>query len=624
MTNPKKWTYLQSYFMAHDIQKFFNILNGCKSPAYDVETGGATREAPLDWKKNYVCGYSVSDGKEAVYIPVRHALERGGSGNIADVKQFETELAKSVEKHPGHIVAHNTKFDMHASENHGILLGNKVKDTMVREALINENRQSYSLANVCKSYPVSQKLGKELYEHIGRVVGCKPDSSSMSFFHHLSGDDPIANDYAAGDTLSAKQVFDCQEKEIYGQSLDVVEGMESELTYVLQKMERTGVKVDLEETQKMKQKISELHIEAYQQLPLKAETLEPLNVRSAKDLKEYFEWCEIDDWPFTAPTEKHPDGQPSFNAGFLESHDEGLYILQARKFDHLINSFITPLDAHIHNSRIHTNFNQARGEFGGAKPGRLSSTNPNMQQVPKRDQLLGKIFRKIFVPDKDFILVEYDHSQAEPRLYAHYSGEPKLLDGYNQKPFIDMHSIVSQMMNISRGDAKHLNLGIMYTMGAGKLASKLKIPLDDAKAIMYRYYKTFQNVRGFTRRAAEVAEGRGYVRTILGRRARFPDPRWSYRAANRIIQGSSADILKWKMVKINQWIEQNKYQDIIQLLLNIHDAILLQIHKDHLQLVPKIGAMFAAVQEPPFNLKIPFHSDYHMGPDWAQASYGEH
>lgn len=608
--------------MTHKVDKFFNILNGCKSPAYDVETGGATKEAPLNWKKNYVCGYSISDGKEAVYIPTRHGMQHGGHGNIENVELFEKELNKCIYNHKGHIVGHNIKFDMHAGENHGITLGNKVKDTMVREALIDENRMSYSLANVGKKYPIAQKLGKELYEHIGKSVGCKPDGSSMAFFHMLSGDDPLANDYAAGDTLSTKQLFDCQEKEIYGQSLDVVEGMESELTYVLQKMERRGVGIDLEETARMKLQIEQMHMDAYMQLPLKAETLEPINVRSQKDLKEYFEWCDIDDWPFTAPTERHPDGQASFNKDFLETHDEGMYILQARKFDHLINSFITPLDTHIFNSRIHTNFNQARGEFGGAKPGRLSSTDPNMQQVPKRDAQLGKIFRKIFIPDKDFFFVEYDHSQAEPRLYAHYSGEQILIDGYNQMPFVDMHTIASKMMNISRGDAKHLNLGIMYTMGAAKLAKKLKIPLDDAKDIINRYYRLFKNVRGFTRRAADVAEGRGYVRTILGRRARFPDPRWSYRAANRIIQGSSADILKWKMCKIQQWIENNKYSDVVHMLLNIHDAIVLQIHKDYKHLVPEIGKIFASVQEAPFNLKVPFHSDYHMGNNWTEASYG--
>jgi DNA polymerase-1 len=610
--------------MTDKIQKFFNILNNTKTPAYDVETGGATKEAPLDWKKSYVCGYSVSDGKEAVYVPVRHAMDNGGVGNITNVDGFERELARCIYNHPGKIVGHNVKFDYHAGQNHGILLGNKVKDTMVREALINENRMSYSLANVAKNYPIVQKKGKELYEHIASIVGCRPDGSSMAYFHRLSGDDLLANDYAATDTLTTKQLYEHQEKEIYGQQLEVVEGMESELTYVLQKMERKGVRVDLPEADKMKEVIADMHLEAYKQLPLKSDTLEPINVKSIKDLKEYFEWCDIDDWPMTEPTERYPDGQPSFNKDYLGTHDEGLYILQARKYDHLIDSFITPLDTHIHNGYIHTTFNQARGEFGGAKPGRLSSVNPNMQQVPKRDKQLGKIFRKIFIPDSDFILVEFDHSQAEPRLYAHYSNEKILIDGYNQTPFVDMHSITAQMMNISRDDAKHLNLGIMYTMGYPKLATKLKCSQEVAKDILNRWRRTFPGVSGFTRRASQVAEGRGHVRTILGRRARFPDTRWAYRAANRIIQGSSADILKWKMVQINRWIEQNKYQSHVQMLLNIHDAIVFQIHKEFERLIPEIAVMFASVQEQPFNLKVPFFADYHQGKDWAQASYGAH
>lgn len=600
------------------IDQFFNIIYQSKNFAYDVETNG------LKWQKCYVCGYGVSNGKATVYIPVRHAMDKGGVGNIDCIDNFENELSRCIDKHPGKIIGHNIKFDSHMGENHGIKLGNKQKDTMTREALLNEHKRSYSLENTAKDYNIPQKKGKELYEHISNEFGVPSTSSSMGHYHRLAGTDPIAVEYAEADNVSTFCLFDEQEKEIYGQNLDLVEDMESELSYILQKMERKGISVDLEEFQKVKIQVNELHLEAHAQIPMLDRGglfLEPINPRSNKDLKEYFEYCEIDDWPYTNPSERHPDGQPSFTKDWLATNDPGILIMNARKYSHLISQFIEPFESFVYKERIHCSFNQTRSEFGGTKPGRLSCYDPNLQQVPKRDKQLGKIYRRIFKADPNYILVEYDHSQAEPRLYAHYSGEKVLIDGYSKTPFVDMHSIAAQMMGVSRDVAKNLNLGMLYTMGAPKLAKKLGIELKEAYNITRLWYRTFRNVSDFSKKAAGVAETRGYVRTILGRRARFPDPRWAYRAANRIIQGSSADILKYKMVQINRWIEKNNYDDYVHMLLNIHDALLFQIHKDYLHLIPEIGVIFASVQEPPFNLKVPFYSDYHQGENWSEASY---
>lgn len=597
-------------------EKFFNILNNSPKVAYDVETNG------LRWQTMYVCGYSVSNGQESVYIPTRHNMPAGGIGNIENVEKFEKHLAGCINNNKNTIIGHNIKFDSHFSENHGVKLNKNIKDTMTRAALINENKMSYSLENCAKTYPdIPQKKGTELYEHIARKVGCKPNSKSMAYYHILDGDDPIAVEYAEFDTLSTYHLFEKQEKDIYSQELEKVEGMEHELTYVLQKMERRGIKVDLQEYERAAEQIEIKRLEAYQNLPLK-ETLESINIKSNKDLQEYFQLCEIDSYEYTEPTERHPNGQPSFNKDWLGTSEAGEIILNARKYDTCQQMFIHPFKELVHEGRIHTNFNQTRSELGGAKPGRLSSNNPNMQFVPKRDEEIGRIVRKAFIPDKDYVFVEYDHSQAEPRLFAHYSGEQLLLDGYHKTPFVDMHSIVGKMMNIDRKTAKNLNLGVLYTMGSTKLSKKLKISYDEAKYIVGRWHRTFPQGSAFTKKAQQVAEQRGYVKTILGRRARFPDPRWAYRAANRIIQGSSADILKWKMVQINRWIEHNKYDDFVHLLLNIHDAILVQIHKDYLHLVPELGKLFADVLGAPFNLKVPFHSDYHMGNNWMEASYG--
>lgn len=610
---------------SEQVEKFFRILNQTKEPAYDVETTG------LDWKRCRAIGYSISDGSEAVYIPVRHT----GGRNISFCDDFEHRLATDIAKHPGKIIGHNIKFDAHFSQTEGINLGNKIEDTMVNEALLNENRISYSLENVSKHYKITPKKGKLLYEHISQQFDVAPTRDAMGHFHRLSGDDPLAVEYAAGDTLTTKQLREAQKKELYSQQLDVVHDLECKLNYVLQKMERRGVPVDLEETEKVKAQIEEDYWKAYAQIPVQEDEngiVTPINVRSSKDLKEYFEACEIDDWPMTAPTARFPTGQASFPKGYLECFQEGINILNVRKLAHLKSSFLDVLDTHIYNSKIFTTFNQTRGETHGTRSGRLSCSYPNLQQVPKRDIILGKIYRRIFVPLRDYIFVEYDYSQAEPRLFTHYSGEPSLLDGYNSTPFIDMYDVFGDVLygdRNHRSNCKTLGLGIMYTMGAKKLALQLGISYNEALNMLKQMTSRFPRMLGrdrdnpgFTERATQVAEDRGYVRTILGRRSRFDDPRFAYRAANRIVQGGSADILKYKMVEIDNYLVDNNLEEVCQMLLTIHDALAFQIHKDYLHLIPIIKDMMERVQVPPFNLRVPFVAEYKTGANWSEATYG--
>lgn len=608
---------------SEQIDKFFRILKETKEPAYDVETTG------LDWKRCKPVGYSVSDGKDAVYIATDHT----GGGNISRVPDFERTLHRNVQEHDGKIVGHNIKFDAHFSENVGIKLGKNIEDTMVNECLINENRRSYSLEHVCKNYDITPKLGKLLYEHIGKQFDVKPDRSSMGHFHRLAGNDPLAVEYAAGDTLTTKQLQEKQKKILYAQQMDVLHNLESELTYVLQKMERRGVSVDLEECAKVKAEVDEMYWKAYAKIPVQEDeygNVIPMNVRSGKDLKEYFESCEIDDWPMTAPTERFPEGQPSFRKDFLAASQEGLNILNVRKLAHLQSSFLDSLDTHIFNSKIYTTFNQTRGETHGTRSGRLSCSYPNLQQVPKRDKQLGKIYRRIFVPMRDYVLVEYDYSQAEPRLFTHYSDEPALLKGYNSTPFIDMYDVIAAHIYKNRDICKTIGLGIMYTMGAQKLSIQLGISYGEALSILKQLTLTFPKMLGrdkdnpgFTEKAAQVAENRGYVKTILGRRSHFDDPRFSYRAANRIVQGGSADILKYKMIEIDNYLVKNNLEEVCQMLLTIHDALVFQIHKDYLHLVPVIKDILERVQVPPFNLKVPFVATVQQGANWSIASYGE-
>lgn len=595
------------------------MLSADKELAYDVETNG------LRWQTMFICGYSLSDGVDAYYVPVRH--EPGG--NIEDVYAFESAVAQIIKKRTKALIMHNGKFDMHFSQNHGIYLGKKVKDTMINGAILDEWQRSYSLENLCKQHPdIPQKKGSEIKKYICEKFGCDY-KSAMGHFWRLAGDDPMAIEYAAGDTLATYCLYKKQEMQLYAQEFDVLMGMENELIYVLQKMERKGIRIDMDRLPELTKEIEDLQVEAYKDIPLD-EDLNILNPKSGKDIQKYLEYLNIQDWPVT------DKGNPSFTKTYLQTKDEADCILTARKLDTFMNMFLTPLPSYIHNERVHTNFNQTAGEFGGTKTGRLSCFGPNMQQIPKRDKFIGKKFRKCFIADPDFVLIELDYSQIEPRLFTHYSGEPILVDGYSQVPAIDMHSIACTYMDLykdytddeegrdsARSKAKNLNLGMQYVMGTTKLAVQLGITLEDAKIIVSKWRKTFKNVSKFTRSASERVEQRGYVKTILGRRARFNDLRFAYRAANRIVQGGAADIIKWKIVELNRWIENNDLDDQIQMLLTIHDSIVLQIRKDSLHFIKDIQAILERLQVPPFNTKVPFTVDFKPpSENWSEASYG--
>ncbi len=596
------------------VENFLNLLRKDIPLAYDVETNG------LKWQTMFVCGYSISDGVDAFYVPVRH----GGGGNIDNPEKFEEEVAKIINERTSFLITHNGKFDSHFSLNHGIELGNKIQDTMIAAALLDEYARSYSLKNVAGKYPlIPQKKDTELYKHLADKFNVAPKASSMGEYWRLAGDDPIGAEYARFDTLTTWHLHNEQKKELYEQRLEYIYALENKLLHVLRKMERRGIYVNPRQLDIAKARVEELRFEYYGKIPIN-DDLTPMNVRSNKDLEAYFKMHELTDWDYTAPTTRHPNGQPSFNKLFLGQSEEGKILLQARGLDHFANSFVEPAQNYIYKDRMYTNFNQTLSEFGGTKSGRLSSNNPNMQQVPKRDKFLGSIFRRIFEAEKNYTFVEFDYSQCEPRLFAHYSGEPVLLEGYNATPPIDMHSVAANYMNISRGVAKNLNLGLQYTMGIAKLAVQLGIPEDDARQMYYRWKRTFPKVSEFTKLAENVATQRGYVKTILGRRARFPDARWSYRAANRIVQGGSADILKYKIVEIDDYIARNNLEDKVKMILNIHDAILFEIADDILEeQIKAIEKIMTSVNNEPFNLKLPFTVDYHKGKNWSEASYGE-
>lgn len=582
---------------------------------YDVETNG------LDWRKCYVCGYSFSDGREAYYIPVRHKA----GANIVRVDEFEAELNAVLKQRArlGYpIVGHNIKFDMHMSANHGVMLDDlHCYDTSIREALINEHLYQYSLGACAARYTeVEAKKEAELYAHISRMFGGPATRKAMDKFYLLPGNDKLAVEYAAGDTLTTVQLFKAQQPILEAQDLLQIADIETKVTPVLYRMERLGFAIDVEA-------ITPLTLKLELMLDELMEGMSDINVRSKDDLVEYFTFHDITDWPIT------DKGNPSFRADWLCTSEEGQKITHIRKLTHLNTNFLIPLqERYIHNGFVNPTFNQLKSDAYGTKTGRLSCSDPNGQQAPKRDKQIGPLFRSLWVPSiKGRVIEEKDWSQCQPRIFAHYSREERLLRGYNSTPVIDMHQIASDMLAVERDAAKQLNLGIIFCLGKAKLAKALGIELSAAKALLDRYYNLFPETRPYRDRhtghvpfrvkAEEIARSRGYIRTLLGRRIRFPDPRFAYRAINSYCQGGEADVAKLKLVEIDDYIRSLPDPTVCQMRLQVHDAVVFEKEADFA--TGEIDKIMCDVQRPPYNLRVPFAVDTHVGLDWAKCTYSQ-
>jgi DNA polymerase-1 len=379
-------------------------------------------------------------------------------------------------------------------------------------------------------------------------------------------------------------------------------------------MERRGIMVNQDKIAEVYDFIAKEQKDIRQQYP----ESENVNLRSAIQLKDYFEYFGITDWPLT------DKGNPSFNKDWLAETPQGEAILLEKRLLHFVSNFLEPLQTrHAFNGVVHTTFNQTRSDDYGTVTGRLSSSNPNMQQTPKRDKFIGRLFRSLFIAREGFYFEERDYSQCEPRLYAHYSEEPRLVEGYRTTPAIDMHAIVQEMMGLTRDRAKTINLGILYMMGIAKLARQLRISMEEAEVLFLKWYALFPKVTKFRKTATAVGEQRGFVRTILGRRRRFPDPRYAYKSANAIIQGGAADVLKYKIVEVHKFL-RTLPRDTVHMLLNIHDALLFEVQDSDLgrEALVEANRILVDVQSKPFELIVPFATDFGRGRDWATATYG--
>lgn len=599
-------------------EKALRMVREAKELVYDTETSG------IDWKRNFPIGYVVgADAGSVVYVPIRHKAGGNLGGTQAHppetatgdwvVHPFETALAKAFSERTGLIIGHHLKFDCHMSANAGVMLGRNLTCTQNNQAILDEYARSYSLDACAAAHGVRAKKGEDLYRVLAARFGCPATRASMEFFWQTRGDDAEVVDYAIGDGITTyelykKQLAEIQKQDEHGRSLERIFKLENELIWTLFRCERRGLRVDHEALTAMLENARAKVKEAEAKLP------EGFNTRSSVHVRELMEATGNTDWPTTEL------GNPSFTEKWLKHSEAGRNVIAVRKWTNLINTFIVPLkDEHSFEGRVHTNFNQLKADDYGTVGGRPSTSSPNLQQVPKRDKELAKVFRKAFIADKGMLLNEADWSQCEPRLFAHYSQEPALLQGYKSQPFKDVHQVVAEMLGVERDPtAKRINMGLFTGMYPKTFATHMECSVAEATRLWSRWFEMFPGIKDFQDGAKNVFLNRGYVWTILHRKCRMENSRFAYRATSRIIQGSNADIIKYKMVELDKYFESEGDVEFLQL--SIHDAFVWSSleGKDQSEAL----RIMVDVEGPPFNLRVPFAVEHHAGKNWAEATFG--
>ena len=602
----------------------FPEVTGIKQVAVDLETHDPQiKNLGGGWatNKGFVVGVAISFEGFDGYFPVRH--ERGGNFSEAEVKKWLTKLFKEDPI----VLCHNAVYDLGWLRRWGVECDvTKVYDTLIAAPLVDENRFSYSLDSLSKDYLGERKQGNIL-EDFGKEHGFKAIENM-----HLVPVEYVGV-YAEQDTRLTYKLWEVLRVEIQKQGLTDVFNLETDLLRLLLEMRWKGVRVDLEKADKTKKFFKSEEEKIYKNI--KKETgikIDASDIYTAASLQKVFDKLG-EKYEYT---EKNKQAKISNEAMKISDNPLIQSLSVAREYNKAHTTFIDSILKHNVDGRIHAEINQLKGEYGGTVSGRLSMNNPNLQQVPSRNEIIGPKIRSLFLPEEGEKWVSLDYSQQEPRLLVHYAKKHDLEGAETLIKFFhegkDFHQVTADMAQISRKEAKTIGLGLMYGMGIAKLANSLDISQDKAKALKKKYNDNVNFLNNIIVRATRYTEQNGYINTLLGRRCRFNlwenkdfhDKRmmshenakktwaWNemkragtYRALNRLIQGSAADQTKKAMVDL--W-SICKVTPMIQ----IHDELNISVANE--TQVKEIKQIMESAVE----LHVPVKCEAKIGTNWGE------
>ena len=547
------------------------------------------------------------------YYPIAHE----GGGNMDKKKVMD--YFRTILNYPSKKIFHNAMYDVCFIRAEGLKINGTIVDTMIAGSLVDENRFRYDLGSMGRDYVGRGKKEAVLLE-TAKEWGIDPKSEMYKLPAMYVGE------YAEQDAKLTLELWQEMKKEIVHQDIESIFDLETSLFPCLVDMRFLGVRVDIESAHTLKQKLVREENQCLQQV--KKETGIDTQIWAARSIAQVFEKLSL---PFDR-TEKTQ--APSFTKNFLQNHPHPMVqkIARAREINKAHTTFIDTILKHSHKGRIHAEINQLRSDVGGTVTGRFSYANPNLQQIPARNKELGPMIRSLFIPEEGHTWGCFDYSQQEPRLVVHYAaldrlyGVQEVLDAYKDGE-ADFHQIVAEMADIPRSQAKTINLGLFYGMGKNKLQAELGINEDKAKSLFKQYHNRVPFVKTLMDSVMRKASDNGRIRTWLGRRCRFnlwepnqygihkalphdqalaehgPGIRraYTYKALNRLIQGSAADMTKKAMIEL--------HKEGVTPHIQVHDELDISVNNN----ADKIKKIMESAVE----LEVPIKVDYESGKNWG-------
>ncbi len=594
--------YSKNYLLINknDLNNFFQKLSRQKKYAIDTETDN---EDPI---KANLLGISFCFEEDKAYYLPYHIL------SSSDRKRLKNILEKPTQK-----IGHNIKYDIEVLKGEGIDIKNIYFDTMIAAYLINPGSRSYSLSSLAFSY-----LGRQMI-NIEELIG-KKGKNQLNLKD--IPEDKIAI-YAAEDAhMTYLLYFKLKEDNVFKEIEKVFTDIEIPLVPILADMEYTGVLIDKKFLERLSRELDK-KLEKIQQKIYKLVKCE-FNILSPKQLKEVlFDKLEI-------PTHNLSKTKTGISTAASELEKlKGLHpvidlILEYREIAKLKNTYTDSLPKLINpkTGRVHTSFNQTI-----TSTGRLSSSNPNLQNIPIRTPLGAKI-RNAFVADKNNVIISADYSQVELRVVASLSNDKNMIDAFRQNQ--DIHTLTAaQIYEVSiekvtrqmRREAKEINFGILYGLGWRGIAQRAGIPLLRAKEFYEKYKNLHPQIIDYIESIKETARALGYTETLFGRRRYFPEISAQHQilraqaeraAVNHPIQGTAADIIKKAMIVIDNELKNKKLNSKIKMLMQVHDELVFEVN---IKYEDKAIDIIRFNMENACKLKVPLKVHISSGKSWGEC-----
>ena len=566
-------------------------------------------------KNGNIVGISVATQTWSGYFPIAH--EGGGNMDKALVRKWLQEvLNNSADK-----IFHNSMYDVCWLRSEGYTIKGRIIDTMIGAAIVDENQLRYDLNSCSRRYLGQSKDEAALYDAAKSWgVDAKAEMYKLPAMY--------VGSYAEKDAELTYKLWQELKKEIEHQDIHDVWKLETDLFPCLVDMRFLGVRVNQEQAAIEKETLVEQEKKLLHEV--KQKTNVEVQIWAARSISQVFDKLKLP-YDRTAKTQA-----PSFTKNFLMHHPHPVVklIAQAREINKAHTTFIDTILKYTHKGRIHAEINQLRGDSGGTVTGRFSYRNPNLQQIPARNKNLGPRIRSLFIPEEKCTWGCFDYNQQEPRLVVHYAalqnlhGVNDVLDAYNAGD-ADFHTIVADMADIPRVQAKTINLGLFYGMGKNKLQAELGVNKEKAEEIFTQYHTQVPFVKQLMHAVMKRAQDSGKIRTLLGRLCRFHlwEPNqfgihkalpheqailehgpgikraFTYKALNKLIQGSAADMTKKAMLEL--------YKAGITPHIQVHDELDISVESD------KQAQQIVEIMESAVGLEVPNKVDYESGKNWG-------